>query len=419
MPTLPSSVQMKILPSEKYKTIRINIRFAAELDAATVEKRTLLSSILETSSQKYPTQIVLAQALDEMYGANFGINVNKMGNRHILTFVMNVVNDKFLSEKGILAQAVAFLKEIIFNPLKENGHFSEATFQLEKENMMRYMDGIYEDKQTYSALKLEESYFSDPNMKVPSFGRRENVAKITNDDLYAYYEEMLAHDQVDIAVIGDVEEEKMTELFADFPFEDNPRLTTSIFYDQEVTNVVDEGQEQQNILQSKLNLAYHTPEEAFGPTFFAGKVFNGLFGGFPHSLLFMNVREKESLAYYASSSLDGFRHLLTVQTGIDGKNRMHVLHLISRQLQAMQRGDFTELAFNQTIANLRNNFLMRQDNPQSELDFSYQQSVETHPITPSKWLELLSEVTPEAVVAFAKEVRLQSVFFLEGVQNEN
>ena len=38
------------------------------------------------------------------------------------------------------------------------------------------------------------------------------------------------------------------------------------------------------------------------------------FWRFPHSKLFMNVREKEHLAYYASSSIDTFRGFMTVQT---------------------------------------------------------------------------------------------------------
>ena len=419
MPTLTSLRQMHFLPSEKYKTIRINVRFATPLDATTIEKRTLLASLLETSSQKYPTQTAMSQALAEMYGARFGLSVNKMGNRHIMTAVMNVVNDKFLTEKGVLQTAVDFLQEVLLHPLTENGHFSEATFAREKENLLRYMEGVYEDKQTYSALKLQESYFSDENQQVPSFGTADRLKAITNDDLYAYYKKMLAEDQVDITIIGDLEETVAQALFADFPFGQNPRLEKSIYYDQAVTNVVGEVQEQQTLMQSKLNLAYHAPSDVYGPTYFAGMVFNGLFGGFPHSLLFMNVREKESLAYYASSSYDGFRHFLTVQTGIDGKNRMHVLHLISRQLQAMQRGDFTELAFNQTLANLKNNFLMRQDSPQSEIEFAYQQSVVDHGVTAEAWLDSLARVTAADVVNFAKEVRLQSVFFLEGVPNEN
>ena len=79
------------------------------------------------------------------------------------------------------------------------------------------------------------------------------------------------------------------------------------------------------------------------PERFALMVFNGLFGGFPHSKLFMNVREKESLAYYASSSVDTFRGFMSVQTGIDEKNRNQVLRLIHEQLESLRNGEITDL----------------------------------------------------------------------------
>ena len=47
------------------------------------------------------------------------------------------------------------------------------------------------------------------------------------------------------------------------------------------------------------------------------QVFNGIFGGFPHSKLFINVREKASLAYYAASRLESHKGLLMVMSGIE------------------------------------------------------------------------------------------------------
>ncbi len=87
-------------------------------------------------------------------------------------------------------------------------------------------------------------------------------------------------------------------------------------------NIVKERQVREPIVQAKLNLAYQTNVYYDEPERFALMVFNGLFGGFPHSKLFMNVREKESLAYYASSSVDTFRGFMSVQTGIDEKTEI-------------------------------------------------------------------------------------------------
>ena len=53
----------------------------------------------------------------------------------------------------------------------------------------------------------------------------------------------------------------------------------------------------------------------------AALLYNGILGGYPHSKLFINVREKESLAYYASSRFDGIKGSLMIQTGIEISNK--------------------------------------------------------------------------------------------------
>ena len=60
--------------------------------------------------------------------------------------------------------------------------------------------------------------------------------------------------------------------------------------------------EKQDMKQGKLHLGFSTPITFQHPDYPKMQMTNGVFGGFAHSKLFMNVREKESMAYYASSS---------------------------------------------------------------------------------------------------------------------
>lgn len=127
------------------------------------------------------------------------------------------------------------------------------------------------------------------------------------------------NDQIDLFVIGDVVEAEVAEIFQNMAFTDRPDQAMPVFYQQAAENIIREKILREPIIQAKLNLGYHTGVYYDQAERIAFMVFNGLFGGFPHSKLFMNVREKESLAYYASSSIDTFRGYLSVQTGIDGK----------------------------------------------------------------------------------------------------
>ncbi|MGM0126268.1 hypothetical protein IGI37_003697 [Enterococcus sp. AZ194] len=416
MTQLVNGVNFHILPTEKYKTLRVFIRFTTRLDKETSTKRTLLSSLLETNSLNFPDQTKLSARLAELYGASFGMNVGKKGNLHWLNVGLNVVNGKYVSDTQLLPEVVDFLKEVLFYPNIQEGAFEPQTFALEKENLRAYLESLKEDKQTYASYSLQELYFGkDDHQKIPSFGTVADLEKLTAEEMAEYYQKMIETDQVDIFVVGDVEETAVINLMKELPFTPRETAKPEIFYHQPVENIISERQEKEPITQAKLNLAY-TTDIYYGQTQrFSLMVFNGLFGGFPHSKLFMNVREKESLAYYASSSVDTFRGYMTVQTGIDGENRNKVMHLIAEQLESLRQGDVSALELAQTKAMLRNQYLLSLDSPQSAIETSYlNQWLPKTELTDDEWLALLSGVTIEDVQAVAKQIKLQAVFFLDG-----
>src|SRR5699024_202604 len=122
---------------------------------------------------------------------------------------------------------------------------------------------------------------------------------------------------------------------------DRPLAEPELFYSQPLSKITHEQTDREEVIQAKLNLIYQTNAYYLQENYFAFQVLNGLFGGFPHSKLFMNIREKESMAYYVSSSLDTFRGMMMVQTGIQTENRDRVLQLISEQLDTLRTGDIS------------------------------------------------------------------------------
>ncbi|WP_207695973.1 peptidase M16 inactive domain-containing protein [Enterococcus sp. DIV0212c] len=413
---LAQGVNLHVVPTEKYKTVRILVRFNTRLNRETITKRTLLSSLLETNSLNYPDQVKLSEKLAELYGASFGINVNKKGNLHWLNLSMNLVNDKYLENSHVLADAADFVKEILFFPNIIDGKFEAETFQREKENLNAYYESVSEDKQVYSSLALQNLYFSQSeDQKIPSFGTIVDLEKETPESMASYHRQMIQEDQVDIFVLGDVDEAEVTTLFGALPFEDRASGIADIFYAQPSRNVIEERSEQETLAQSKLNLGYHTDVYYGDENYFALQIFNGVFGGFPHSKLFMNVREKENLAYYASSNIDTFRGMLSVQTGIDGKNRNQVLHLISAELENIRQGNVTDLEIQQTKAMLKNQYLLSLDNSGAVLENKYLDDLIPHlRLKDDEWIRQMEAVTLADIQRVAKLVQLQAIFFLEG-----
>lgn len=411
-------VHLHVIPTKKFKTTRILIRFTAPLSAENMTKRTLLSSLMETNCLAYPTVADMSNKLAEMYGASFGISVNKKGNQHYFSIQLSIINEHLLQDTtDLLKEATAFLKEVIFSPNIKQNQFDEQTFQREKENLQHYFESIVEDKQTYASLALQELYFEpSPDQRIPSFGVVEDLKEESSQTIAEYYTQMIQDDLVDIMIVGDVDEKTAAAYFADFPFTDREMDgKPEIFYEQAPTNLFREKQEQQPVQQSKLNLGFHTGIYFHDADFFALQVFNGLFGGFPHSKLFMNVREKESMAYYASSYIDTFRGFMGVQTGIDAKNRDRVIQLIHEQIDALIIGEITDLEMQQTKRLLKNHYLLSLDNNQTLLEkaFLVEQLPQTA-LSDNQWLEQVDLVTMDDVKRVAKRVKLQALYFLEG-----
>lgn len=413
---LAEGVNLHVLPTKQYKTIRIFIRFTARLQQEVITKRSLLSSMLETNSLNYPDQTKLSAKLAELYGASFGLSVRKKGNLHWLNAGISFVNGEYVNDPNLFSQAVDFLKEVLFYPNIKNQQFDQLTFDLEKNNLRLYLESLKEDKQTFASYALQELYFENsPEQKIPSLGVVEELDKITARSLAAYYQEMMANDQIDIFVVGDVDPDKAAEAVGQLPFEPRETAHPELFYTQPQVNIVKERQVREPIVQAKLNLAYQTNVYYDEPERFALMVFNGLFGGFPHSKLFMNVREKESLAYYASSSVDTFRGFMSVQTGIDEKNRNQVLRLIHEQLESLRNGEITDLELAQTKAMLRNQYLLSLDSPQAAIEASLLDSwLPETKLSDEEWLKRMESVTIKEIQQVAEQIELQAIFFLAG-----
>lgn len=413
---LAEGVNLHVLPTKQYKTIRIFIRFTARLQQEVITKRSLLSSMLETNSLNYPDQTKLSAKLAELYGASFGLSVRKKGNLHWLNAGISFVNGEYVNDPNLFSQAVDFLKEVLFYPNIKNQQFDQLTFELEKNNLRLYLESLKEDKQTFASYALQELYFENsPEQKIPSLGVVEELDKITARSLAAYYQEMMANDQIDIFVVGDVDPDKAAEAVGQLPFEPRETAHPELFYTQPQVNIVKERQVREPIVQAKLNLAYQTNVYYDEPERFALMVFNGLFGGFPHSKLFMNVREKESLAYYASSSVDTFRGFMSVQTGIDEKNRNQVLRLIHEQLESLRNGEITDLELAQTKAMLRNQYLLSLDSPQAAIEASFLDSwLPETKLSDEEWLKRMESVTIKEIQQVAEQIELQAIFFLAG-----
>ncbi|WP_407893328.1 EF-P 5-aminopentanol modification-associated protein YfmF [Lacticaseibacillus sp. N501-2] len=410
---LAKGVGLTVIPTTQFKTTRIAIHFLAPLNHADVAARTLLTSVLETASQDHPTQSQLSAYLEGLFGASFGIGVGKEGRLHRVSATMNLLSDQ-LAQSDLLAQGMAFLKQVLLRPLMVKGRFDEPIFAREKHNLTQYLESLEEDRQTQASLGLQALYFqSDPSQATPSFGTPAGLAQVSAKHLVSVYHQMLASDRIEIVVLGNVEASQVQTLAEAFDFApraiDDDALDSDLPLHDLATQTVTAP-----VIQAKLNLGYHVDTDYFGPKAYAAIVANELFGGSALSKLFTNVREKASLAYYASSSFDQARHMVTVQTGIDAEQRDVVLALIGDQLKQVQQGDFTDEQLQTMKDGLIANRETAYDAPRFLARIGLLESLwPSQPHTLQAYLDGVQAVTRKQVMQAAKGFALQAVYCLQ------
>lgn len=419
MSRITKGVHLHLLPTSKFKTLLIQFRFKALITTDNITKRSLLASMMDINSKHYPNQSEFRKKLSELYGANFYTDVSRYGQYHVVTLNMECVDEKIVSETGLFSDVMAFLHQVIFHPNANNGQFHEATFKREIEKLRDDYALRYDDKMTYAEDKLDKLYFETREQQMTSYGHEDDLDEITPVALYDSYVKMINEDQLDIFVMGNTTETETLEKLKSFSFDPRSDLKESPFLINDDKNYFKEDNERQEINQTIITMGFQTPVYFHKQSYYAGIVFNGLFGSMPHAKLFQTIREENNLAYSISSELDAYRGMLLVYAGVERKEVERVYGLIINQLKKMCEGDFTEKELEQTKQILKNEIIQLEDTPYSMIEKTYNFSlIGQNELTLEQWIDKINQVSSKEVIELAQQISHRATFILIGENDE-
>lgn len=404
------------IKTDKFKTNLIAVSFQSEINRETVTSRALLPYVLRNATEKFPSKKEINAYLETLYGASLSTTVEKKGKTHNIKFYMALANEKFLANREpLLEEGVELLKEVIFKPCFVDGVFKESVVDVEKRLLKEYIESIYDDKVSYALQKLVEVMCKGESFSISSIGYAEDLEKITPATLMQTYQKMLTEDQVSFTVVGDIDHETVYEIFKKHIRFNQPTKNAQII-DHETKEIqeVQIVKEEQEITQGKLNIGYRTNTRIGDTDYLPLLVFNGMFGGYAHSKLFMNVREKESLCYYCASRLDNYKGLMYVYSGIEIQNYEKALKIIDAQLKDMQEGRFTEKEIDLAKKSLINSKLESLDLASGMMAHEALNALLPEPLTVEEWISQINAVTAEDIKRVALKIEEDAIFFLTG-----
>ena len=410
---LTDNVYLTYIPSEKFKTSFLSAQMAAPLDKETAGRNALLVNVLNRGTVRCPDMAAIGRELDMLYGARLEPTVRKKGENQLFGFVASCVDDRFLPKgEKLLEKLTDLLGEFCCNPITRGGRLLEEYVESERENLADLIRSDLNDKRSYAARRLMEEMCAGEPYGVRRMGRAEDVERISLRALDEHYRTILPQGRLELFYCGSAPEgrvlEALSAAFARLPrqggLEPGPTVRRPA---PEAVRVVDE---EMDVTQGKLCVGYRT----MSSDEYATMLMETMFGGFSSSKLFLNVREKLSLCYYASSAYQRQKGLLTVSSGIAFENYSRALEAIEAQLEAIRQGEWEEWELRGARSSLLSGLRSIEDSAWALEDFVISKAVVGSSETISELMEGIEAVTGERIQEAAKAVRPDTVYFLKG-----
>lgn len=406
-------VFLTYLPAQKFKTSRLTLNLITGLHSDTASANALLPAVLRRGTVRCPDMESLSAALDTLYGATVDYTVRKKGERQCVGFAAGFIDDAFTPHGEKLLEPVAtMIGELLLEPVTRGGRFLSDYVESEKANLIDALRGLKNDKRDWADIRLMQEMCAGEPYSVLRLGDEESTKRITNQTLYTYSQKLLRGSRVELIYCGSAEESRVEDALRN-ALASLPRGRQEELPPVRRFNAPPQPRfitETMDVQQGKLAMGYRCESDDYPAMVLA----NLIFGGTSNSKLFMNVREKLSLCYYASSSYARSKHILTVSSGVEVKDKDRAMEEIGRQLIAVQQGEWEDWEQEGALQAIRSSLLSLSDSQGALENFYLGQIASGAGETPEELARELELVTKERIVAAAQTIKPDTVYFLQG-----
>lgn len=395
-------MQITKLQSNKFKTNLVSLFITVPLTEENCTKNALLTSVLRRGTNELKTQEEISKKLEELYGAGFNCGVDKLGDYHVLKFYIETLENTYtLNNENLLQEGINLLLDIVFNPLIKNNGFNKQYVEQEKINLKKLIESRKDNKALYAKERCLENMFVGESYGIYKYGKIEDLEKINEVKLYAYYKELINNCKIDLYVIGNnIDNIKIPHIPSK-----NLEKVENIHIIPTVPNKINEIQD---VAQGKLIIGLDVESSKKE----AVSMYNTILGGGANSKLFQNVREKASLAYSAGSSYIRRKNVILIQTGIEIENYDKALKIIEKQLENIKNGNISDDEFDSAKELIVSSIELIEESKEDMITFYFDQNLFEENLNVTEYKEKIKQVTKEDVVKVAQKIKIDTIYFL-------
>ena len=418
-----NGVWLTHIRSDKFKTACLSITLLTQLQRESAAMNALLPLVLRRGTARYTDMEAISRRLDELYGAAIEPVVRRIGEIQCLGFFASVPEEDYLpAGADTLRGTCELMGQMLLAPNTRGGLLLPDYVDSERDKLIEMIRARLNDKLSYSVSRCIEEMCCCENFAVSRFGDEESAAAIRYQKLTKQYRNLIQTSPIEIFYCGRAEEKRVESLLRD-ALSTLPRGEIDYDIGTDVRlNALEETPreytEQMNVTQAKLVIGWRLGKAMDDPNPAALRLFASLFGGSTASKLFVNVREKLSLCYFASAVADVHKGVLLAYAGTEADNVERAKEEIFAQLASIANGEITDEELSAARADVKSTLKSALDVQGALEGFYLSAALDGADYSPEELSALVDDVTREELIAIARGCECDMIYTLTGDGSE-
>ena len=409
---------INLIKTNRFKTIVVRLTFINNFSEEFIINVPILQKLLVTKSKKYNTNVKLVKELEKLYLPNISSSSNLYGNYFLMNFSLELINPKY-TEHSMYDKSFKIFSELLLKPVADEYGFDKNIFNIDKKTVISSIERAGENGTILAENIYDKNMFKGTNYEFTTYNMLDKIKKVNNKKLYNFYKEILNNSKVIITVLGDFDENIIVKNIEKLM---NKIKTNNKLGDLRLkeipTKKVNVIKLEKDFYQSTLLVGYKFYNLTDYEKHYVLPIYNMILGSMNNSILFVNVREKNSLCYSVISYIHKMVPALTIESGISAKNYDKALNIIKKSVKLMNDKKEIERLYKNAINTIKLSLNDIYDSTDRIIDiYLYQEFDNTDGIEEKR--AKYNSVTVQDIISLNKKIKLNTVLFMEGQYEEN
>lgn len=407
-------LSVHLWPTKKFRTVYLQIYLHSPLTDETATFLNLLPAVLTRGTRQFPETRLLNTRLDMLYGAGISSAFTRRGERGLVSLSANMA-DISCEGRIPLAHLCELAKSVMFEPaLADSGMLRSDFLAQEKAGILNDIASVKDDKDAWAEYRCMANMGKDEAFSVHPYGDEDLLKSIGPEPLTSWWANVLPDLPADIFAVGDFDVLEALELITKafggaIKGSSDPGSAATYKPAPEIPAFVEENAE---TVQAKLVMGWRSRTNWASPDYPAHVLANHIFGQYSQSKLFMNIREKEGLAYSVGSKIEPTKGLVYAFAGVDPKKVEKAVEVVIREHNALANGNITEKELSDAKKSMEMGIRISADSPASLYSREMTGIVNGRRLTIEEAVRGIEACKAEEVAKAASEWKLDTIFKL-------